>query len=937
MAEGKVSPALRVLASQPAVLSLDVLVTFHGPGGDWGTSASGPTARAATLARTRADVEARLARHGARVLRRYVHIPVLHATLPTTALWSLAADDLVAGIGPNGRKQLLDAEGEGLIGARALREQGYTGAGVTVAVIDTGIDYGHPDLPEGTKTILLADTADRDGDPRDAIGHGTSVAGVIAGLSTGVAPGARVAAVQVLTPTSSGSDADILAGIDAVLESVASGNPYNIRVANLSLGSYFVNGTPPAPGPCDVPAYDYKAAFDALLNANVLPVAAAGNGGCTTGIATPACVSSALAVGAVYDADLGSLSYPRNQCMLTGCSDDARAGRISCFSDSGDRLDVLAPAQCATTTTLRGGYNPCFGGTSAAAAYVSGLAALLAHAAPDRSARELGDALRETGTPVTDPRNGITRNLVDGSAALERLRQPSPGTFAEALLVPIVLDVEGRGGSRFTTELTLGNRGSAPAVAELVYTAATAALGATGSGRTSLSLAPGEERVIADAVAWLRESQGLAIPPGPGQGGTLRVTFRGLSERSAAFAVARTTSEVCGGRAGLAYPGLSPEQLTTGAAVLFGLRETPEDRTNLALVNAAASGPVTLRVTLISGERGATHRYVVPTAVTPSLEPGEWRQIDSSQLLRAAGFSNAWALVERTAGTGPFVAYAVFNDNVTNDGSFVPAEPLERPESPLVLPGLVETPAFRSELILCNPSDRAVTAMLTYVESLGEPRGSRISFGEELAPGEQKVVPEAVAWLRKRGLPLGPAGSGSFAGALQVAFVDAGGAPIPGLAAARTAAPAGADCAGGEGSFGLFYPALSVAASAREEAWVTALAQTQSVRSNLALVNASDSAPVSLRVDVFDGLTGRLAWKSGPLELGPLGWAQLDRVLAGAGVTAGIARVYRESGEGRFLVYGVLNDGARPGERTGDGAYLSMSAARWRLIYRPAT
>jgi hypothetical protein len=385
---------------------------------------------------------------------------------------------------------------------------------------------------------------------------------------------------------------------------------------------------------------------------------------------------------------------------------------------------------------------------------------------------------------------------------------------------------------------------------------------------------------------------------------------------------------VCSGRAGLAYPGLSPEQLSTDTALLFGLRETTEDRTNLALVNAATSGSVTLRVTLVSGERGAARRYVVPPAVTPSLGPGEWRQVDSSQLLRAAGFTNAWALVERTAGSGPFAAYAVFNDNATNDGSFVPAEPLQRPDSPVVLPGVVETPAFRSELILCNPSDRAATAVLTYVESLGEPRGARLSFGEALAPGEQKVVPEAIAWLREKGLPLGPAGSGSFAGALQVAFVEAGGTPISGLAAARTAAPAGFDCAGGEGAFGLFYPALAVAASAQEEAWVTGLAQTSTLRSNLALVNVSDSAPVTLRIDVFDGLTGRLAWKSGPLDLGPLGWAQLDRVLEGAGLTAGSARVYRESGEGRFLVYGVLNDGARPGEKTGDGAYLSMSSVR---------
>lgn len=906
-AEEKVAPALRALAAGSAGAPLDVLVTFRGP---------------------RAEVESRLERHGGRVLRRYVHFPVLHASVPAPELGSLASHGVVVGISPNGRKTTLDAEGESLVGVPPLRDLGYTGSGVTVAVIDTGIDYLHPELPEGTKTILLADTADGDGDPRDTIGHGTSVAGVIAGLSTGVAPGARVAAVQVLSPASAGTDADVLAGIDAVLASVSAGNPFNIRVANVSLGSYFVSGTPPSPGPCDAPAWDYKAAFDALLNANVLPVAASGNGGCATGIAVPGCVSSALSVGAVYDGLLGTLAFGPRQCLLAGCSDETRAGKIACYSDSGDRLDVLAPAHCARTAAAGGTYDPCFGGTSTATAYVSGLAALLSQAEPGRSALEIREALRETGTPVSDPRNGITRNLVDAGAALARLRRPSPGTFEESLFVPIVLDVEGLHDARFTTELTLGNRGSTPVTVDLDFTAAASALGAGGSGRGSASLAPGESRLVPNTIAWLRDVLRLPIPPGPGQGGTLRVTFRGLSEPGAGIALARTTTTVCGGRAGLSYPGLSPDRLSDGTALLFGLRETPEDRTNLAVANAGTSGSVTLRVTLVSGEPGDSRRYVVPASATPPLSPGEWRQVESSQLLSAAGFTNAWALVERTAGTGPFAAYAVFNDNATNDGSLVAAEPLARPASGLVLPVLVETPAFRSELVLCNPSESAVSAILTYVESLGTPRGARFTLAEPLAPGEQKRIPEAIAWLRERGAPLGPAGSGSFAGALRVGFEDSAGTATPGFAAARTATAAAPACAAGDGAFGLFYAALPASAAAREEAWVAGLAQTATLRSNLALVNASAAASVTLGVDLFDGVTGRLARTTGPVSLGPLGWTQLDRVLEGPGLTGGLARVYRISGEGRFLAYGVVNDGARTGERTGDGSYLPMTSAR---------
>jgi hypothetical protein len=103
---------------------------------------------------------------------------------------------------------------------------------------------------------------------------------------------------------------------------------------------------------------------------------------------------------------------------------------------------------------------------------------------------------------------------------------------------------------------------------------------------------------------------------------------------------------------------------------------------------------------------------------------------------------------------------------------------------------------------------------------------------------------------------------------------------------------------------------------------VDGLQQTATTRSNLALFNPSAVSSVTVRYEVRDGATGLKAFASAPIQLPPLGWAQVDRVLLGAGVTEGFVRIRRDSSGGVFAAYGVLNDGATPGARTGDGSYV---------------
>jgi subtilisin family serine protease len=168
------------------------------------------------------------------------------------------------------------------------------GAGVTVAVIDSGVDYTHPDLGggfgPGHKVVAGYDFVNNDDDPMDDNGHGTHVAGIIAGKAaehgeiTGVAPDATIVAYKVMDDQGSGYESDIIAGIEAATDPA---NPHRADVINMSLGGYG-DGTDPL-----------GLAATAATRAGVVVVAAAGNAGPGPDtIITPAAADGVIAVGA---------------------------------------------------------------------------------------------------------------------------------------------------------------------------------------------------------------------------------------------------------------------------------------------------------------------------------------------------------------------------------------------------------------------------------------------------------------------------------------------------------------------------------------------------------------------------------------------------------------------------------------------------------------
>ncbi|XZF74069.1 S8 family serine peptidase [Bacillus sp. AL-1R] len=193
--------------------------------------------------------------------------------------------------------------------------QDATGKGVTVAVIDTGVDYTHPDLGgalgAGHKIVGGYDFVNKDADPMDDQGHGTHVAGIIGanGNLMGVAPDVSITAYKVLDNNGGGSTSDVIAGIEA---SISPDNPYPADVINMSLGGAGDENDPVS-----------KAAQNAV-DAGVVVVAAAGNNGPNYGtIGAPAIAKGVLAVGA----SLSGIKVPELK-MISPVKENLKVSRL---------------------------------------------------------------------------------------------------------------------------------------------------------------------------------------------------------------------------------------------------------------------------------------------------------------------------------------------------------------------------------------------------------------------------------------------------------------------------------------------------------------------------------------------------------------------------------------------------------------------------------
>ncbi|MBL8115049.1 MAG: DUF11 domain-containing protein [Acidobacteria bacterium] len=494
----------------------------------------------------------------------------------------------------------------------------------------------------------------------------------------------------------------------------------------------------------------------------------------------------------------------------------------------------------------------------------------------------------------------------------------STGTasFASNGFVPVVLSTGGVNGSFFTSELTLTNRGSTSAVLEARYTPAFGGGGGTGTD----VLAPGSQRVYPDGLAYLA-SIGATIPETGNRGGTVAIAWSGLSSPSAGSATVRTTSSVPEGRAGLAYSAVPSSPATAATVYVTGLRQNASDRSNLAMMNTGSSGDVVLRPTVFSGDPASPIAATLPDV---GLAPGGFSQLSGVLASNGLAVTNGYVKVERVAGTAPFYAYGVINDQANSDGSFVPpvSEEALVGRSGLTLPVVVETSTFLSELVATNFGGARKTLRFTLVADALTAGGGTATFSLDLAPRQQTVIPNLVQYLRERGAPGVPAAGATVVGPV-FASVDSGDAS--GLfVGARTSS------AGGGGRYGLFYTGVPRGTAANQSAWLFGLQQDAENRTNVALVNTgeTDSSTDVFRLDLYDGETGALVRTIDGIALAARKLTQLNAILAtyAPGVANGYAKVTRTSGNNPFIAYAVVNDGGQAGQRTGDGAFIAMTS-----------
>ncbi len=276
--------------------------------------------------------------------------------------------------------------------AKQISGINLTGTGETICIIDTGINFTHPDfqnrilaeycycsLNEGAVSDCCPDETSEDNNSKDNNGHGTHVAGIVAanGGIRGVAINVGIVSIKVLNSSGTGSGSDIRAAIDWC---VSNSSIYNISVISMSLGGDIYNSY--CDNSIDGIIY-YRDSINSAIAKNISVIVATGNDGNKTHISSPACIQNATAVGATD-----------------------KSNNIASYSNRNNLTDLFAPGSNINSTNYLGGYIE-HSGTSMATPHVAGAFAIVRQFFILQNGRvptpsEIQNALNNTGVLIDD-------------------------------------------------------------------------------------------------------------------------------------------------------------------------------------------------------------------------------------------------------------------------------------------------------------------------------------------------------------------------------------------------------------------------------------------------------------------------------------------------------------------------------------------------------
>lgn len=348
-------------------------------------------------------------------------IPAISGRLPAKAIEALKnnpqvevveLDYTVQALEYSSENELGNSWGADHINADAALAAGYSGEGVKVAVLDSGVNFNHFDLRDNfdsSANELGYDFVSDDFFPEDVYGHGTHVAGILAAASNGfgvigIAPNAQIVALRVLDDNGEGTASRIIEALQWIQNYNAAHPDSPIRITNNSYGTGSNSS-------------QLGAAFDVLASSGVLHIGSAGNDGSAAGngnnVGYPARYESVVAVAAL------DKNNQRASFSSTGADVEIAAPGVAVLSTWKDGTNFAGP-QPFSFAGYAGEYFIEANGTSMASPHVAGVAALLMSSDPSYTAEAVRNKMNGTALDLGE----IGRDklygygLVDASLAL---------------------------------------------------------------------------------------------------------------------------------------------------------------------------------------------------------------------------------------------------------------------------------------------------------------------------------------------------------------------------------------------------------------------------------------------------------------------------------------------------------------------------------------